>query len=248
MKKSALRTLLAVVFVALCWFLVSAAVNRPFLPGPLETLKALFGLVASGRIFPHAGSSLYRILLATLIGLAAALPAGILLGRSPRVDAAAGPVFRILYPIPKVVLLPVFVVLFGLGDFPKILLIALVLFFQLAIVIRDAAKSIPAELADTVRVYGAGRRQTLRHLILPACLPAVFTALKSSLGISIALLFITEVFASFSGLGYFIMNQMDARNYPQMYAAIVALALLGVLLYWALERLEARVCRWQRFA
>ena len=80
--------------------------------------------------------------------------------------------------------------------------------------------------------------------MLPGILPGILTALKASLGTSVALLMITELFASTSGLGYFIMNSMDSRDYPQMYAGIVILALMSAVLYGVLEAAESILCKW----
>ena len=96
-----------------------------------------------------------------------------------------------------------------------------------------------------LRSLGATPGQTFRHLLWPACLPAILTALRTALGIALALLFITETFSSYSGLGYFIMNAMETRNYEDMYAAIITLGLLGIGFYILLDRIERKACPWK---
>jgi NitT/TauT family transport system permease protein len=96
-----------------------------------------------------------------------------------------------------------------------------------------------------MRSMKAGPAGTLRHLILPGITPGILTALKSSLGTSVALLMITELFASTSGLGYFIMNSMDARKYPEMYSGILLLMGMSALMYVFLEIAERLLCRWR---
>lgn len=81
---------------------------------------------------------------------------------------------------------------------------------------------------------------------LAGCLPGILTALRTSLGIALALLFITETFAAFSGLGYFIMNRMEVRNYEEMYAAILTLAAIGIIAYMALDIAERKLCPWKK--
>ena len=166
--------------------------------------------------------------------------------RSRRWDALLSPFLYIFYSIPKVVFLPVIIVVLGLGDFPKIFIIAITVFFQIAIMVRDAAKAIPEEQVMTMRSLCGTKWQDFRHLIWPACLPGILTALRTSLGIALALLFITETFAAFSGLGYFIMNRMEVRNYEEMYAAILTLAAIGIIAYMALDIAERKLCPWKK--
>ena len=113
-------------------------------------------------------------------------------------------------------------------------------------IVRDAAKAIPEEQVMTMRSLCGTKWQNFRHLIWPACLPGILTALRTSLGIALALLFITETFAAFSGLGYFIMNRMEVRNYEEMYAAILTLAAIGIIAYMALDIAERKLCPWKK--
>lgn len=83
-----------------------------------------------------------------------------------------------------------------------------------------------------------------RHLLMPACLPQVLTSLRISVGTSVAVLFFAETFASFDGLGYLILDGMERREYPDMFAGIIGMALLGVLLYEIIYFVEKRCCRW----
>jgi NitT/TauT family transport system permease protein len=168
------------------------------------------------------------------------------MGQDPKLDSFLAPLLFLLYPVPKVVLLPVIVVLFGLGDFPKVLLITLIVFFQLAIVTRDAAKQLPEQYLLSGRSLGMSPSQLRRRVLLPACLPHAATSLRVGLGTAVSVLFFSETFASVSGLGYYIHDAMSQRDYPKMYAGILALALLGFLLYLLLSLLERRVSRWRR--
>lgn len=238
------KGLLSVIALFICWELVSMMIKRAFFPGPEQALAALGTLIRSKEFNIHILSSMFRICAGTIAGFSFALPLGLSMGYVKQIDSILSPILYLLYPIPKVVFLPVIIVAFGLGDMPKIFLIAIVLVFQLAVVIRDSAKSLPKEQIDAMRSLNATKFQTLRHLILPGCLPGIMTSLKAGLGTSTALLFIAEMYASFSGLGYYIMLCMDAREYEDMYAGIIALAMLGCGLYVFLEQLERKVCSW----
>ena len=237
--------LLSIAVLLLIWEAASAGLDRYFLPSPAVTVRTLAGLLGQAGIWSHMAASLRRISLGTLAGLMAAIPLGILMGRSGGADAILGAFFRLVYPVPKVVFMPVIVVMLGIGDSSKIFLIFMAVFFQMTIIIRDSTASLDPELSDVMRSMKAGPVFTLCHLVLPGITPGILTALKTSLGTSVALLMITELFASTSGLGYFIMNSMDARKYPEMYSGIILLMAMSTLIYMLLELAERILCRWR---
>ena len=190
--------------------------NKEFLPGAYNSVKKLIELTEAGTLIPHLWASAYRIIVGTLLGMMLSIPMGLFMGENPKVDRYLGMAFNVLYPIPKVVFLPILVVMLGVGDASKIFLIALVLFFQLTVVIRDAAKNIPKDVEQVMDSLGASWLQNMIHLVFPACLPEIMTSLRSTLGVSTAMLFITENFASFKGLGYYITRCMDSRDYAEI--------------------------------
>jgi ABC-type nitrate/sulfonate/bicarbonate transport system permease component len=225
------------------WWLVSLAVGSPALPGPGLAFAAFFA--EWPVIWPHILISAARVLAAMAIGTALAVPLGLVLGRSPRADAIAAPVIYLTYPIPKVVFLPVLMILFGLGNVPKVMLIAIIVFFQILVTARDAAKAVPEGSIVSVRSLGASRVDVYRHVVVPASLPDIFTALRIGTGTAIAVLFLTESFAGSSGLGYYIVDAWGQIDYPAMFAGIIAMALLGVVLYEALDAIETWATRWR---
>lgn len=244
MRKT-IKQCIVVIEILVIWLIGSKLLNEECLPMPTQAIESCIGLFVEGDIIRHILASLNRIVLGTLWGTLIAIPVGIILGYYEKVDKYIGGLFNFLYILPKVVFLPVIIVLMGIGDLPKIFLIGMVLFFQESVVIRDSAKSIPKEISRSMDVMGASSFQKIYHMVFPKCLPEVITSLRSSLGTSIALLFITENFASVSGLGYFITKSMDQRNYNQMYAAIIVLSVVGVVLYSLFGFLEKKVCKWK---
>jgi NitT/TauT family transport system permease protein len=208
-------------------------------------LAAFARLLVAGDLARHFAVSAARVLAGMVFALAAAVPLGVLLGRSPAAARVCGPLVAMLYPLPKVVFLPILIVLLGLGDAPKVLLIALVIFFQIVVVVWDATAAIPAASLLSLRSLHAGPWQTLRHLILPCCLPHILTGLRVTTGTAIAVLFFAETFASFDGLGYFILDGMETREYAAMYAGIIGMASLGLLFYALIGLLERVFCSWR---
>ena len=237
--------IIGLVLVLAFWQIGSMALDKPFLPTPGASFAAFFAFWLNGDMGQHFLISTFRILASILLAMVLAVPLGLAMGRVEWLGRLLNPVVYLLYPLPKVVFLPIIVVLMGLGNWPKIFLIALVVFFQIVVVTRDAASSIPKASLQSMRSLNATPWQTFCHLILPSCLPQILTSLRITLGTAIAILFFAETFASFDGLGYFILDGMETREYPAMYAGIIGLALLGLVLYWIVDLLENILCKWK---
>ncbi|PKM85727.1 MAG: ABC transporter permease [Firmicutes bacterium HGW-Firmicutes-11] len=225
------------------WYLLHLAVRSPIVPGPWETTVTFFKLM-TGNLLLHIGVSLYRILVAVMLSVIVGLPLGIYIGWSKRADKYLSPVVYLLYPIPKIAFLPVFLVLFGLGDASKIILIITIIFFQILLAARDGIKEITKEMVDSARSLGLGGRMLFFDLILPAVMPKMISALRISIGIGIAALFFAENYATRYGIGYFIMNSWVMVDYVAMFAGVMALSLLGILLFRLLDLLERKFCPW----
>jgi len=231
-------------FLAL-WQVLTWVVHRPILPPPMKVLPIFF-TTFFGELGLHFLASGARVLTAIMVAVVTAVPCGLVLGQMPKLDRLFAPLVAITYPIPKIVLLPVIYVLMGITDASKICLIALIIFFQILVVVRDEAANLRPELILSVRSLGAGRRALLRYVYFPATLPAVLTALRISVGTAIAVLFIAEQSLTSYGLGYYIVVETyQVLLYPEMYAGILAMSILGLGLYFAISGLENRVCRYQ---
>jgi len=235
----------AAIVILIIWQLASLIVNEPILPGPLPVILA-FVEELRGDLAEHFLVSAWRVLASVLLAVALAAPAGIILGQSERLNRLISPIVYLLYPIPKVVFVPIILLLLGIGDFPKIVIIFLILFFQILVLVRDSAASIEPKTLLSVRSLGAGRRALFRYVYFPASLPAILTALRQSVGTAVAVLYIAELFATQRGLGYYIyLNGNTLFNYPAMYAGVVAMSLLGLGLYFTVDRLEHGLCPWK---
>lgn len=241
--KHALCWVFGIAFVLAGWEITALILNTTALPTPTATIPVFARYAAS--LWPDFLISLWRLAASLALGCAFGVPIGLALGRSPKADALFAPVIYILYPLPKIVLLPILLVLLGLADAPKIVLISLTIFFQVVVVMRDAARAIPEATVLSVRSLGATHAQLWRHVVLPATLPDLFTTLRVSSGIAIAILFFAESIAGSTGIGYFIMESWGMVNYPRMFAGIIALALLGVLIYALFDILERRCTKWR---
>jgi NitT/TauT family transport system permease protein len=242
MKKRDL--IFAAIAILLTWQILSWLIDKPILPGPVIVLTTFITELRNGLVL-HILASLWRVIASTILAILLAVPAGLVMGQSRRINSIFSPILYLIYPIPKVVFVPVLLLIFGVGDLAKILIIFIILFFQIIVLVRDQAANLRPELLLSVRSLGAGRRALFRFVYYPASLPAILTALRQSVGTAVAVLYIAELFATQRGLGYYIyLTGSTLFDYPAMYAGIIAMSLLGLCLYFSVDWLEKRLCPW----
>ncbi|MFP4315845.1 MAG: ABC transporter permease [Desulfovibrionales bacterium] len=229
----------------LLWKIAAVQTGSAVLPHPEEVFAAFGQALFTAAFWGHFSSSGFRAVSAMAIAWAIGFPLGILMGGSKRIDAVLSPAVFLTYPIPKIVLLPVVLLLFGLGDLSKVVMISLILGYQVLVTTRDGVRTIPGQYLDSVRSLGASKPQIVTEVLVPGALPHGFTALRLNSGVSVAVLFFVESFATQQGLGYLIMDAWGRLDYQEMFVGIFGMSLLGVLLYEAANRLERISCRWR---
>ena len=237
--------LLAALGLLVLWQVTAMLIRRPILPAPWEVLVVFVRELGNGLLI-HFGVSLWRVVAGMALSVVAAAPAGLAIGGSKTWNRIFSPIIYLLYPIPKVVFVPIVFLFLGIGDTAKIAIIFLILFFQIVVLVRDQAAGSPPQLLQSLRSLGAGRRALFRFIYLPASLPAILTALRQSIGTAVAILYVTELFATKYGLGYYIYyNGSTLLDYPAMYAGVIAMSLLGLGMYFAVDWMERKLCKWK---
>lgn len=228
--------------IFLFWYLMYFFLNTSAIPNPFSTIVYSFN--SFPILMPHLLMSFIRISIALVLSALIGTLIGIFMARNQLVDDLLAPIVYILYPIPKIAFLPILMLLFGLNETPKILLVISVIVFQFIMSIKDAVKDIDFAYFDSAKSLNLSGFQTYKHIIVPAILPSFFTALRISVGISMAVLFFGENFSTHLGIGYFIMNSYAMVNYMGMYAGILALSLMGLMIFSALDFVEVKLCPW----
>jgi len=236
---------LAAIGLFLVWQIVAMLVNMPILPAPLKVFTVFIEELQHG-LLNHFIFSLWRVFAGMALSVLVAAPVGLAIGGSKTLDRFFSPLIYLLYPIPKVVFVPVVILFLGIGDVAKITIMFLILFFQIVVLVRDQAAGLAPQLIQSLNSLGAGRRALFRFVYLPASLPAILTALRQSIGTAVAVLYITELSATKYGLGYYIYyNGSTLLDYPAMYAGVMAMSLLGLGMYFSVDWLERRLCKWK---
>lgn len=243
-KETRLWYIYGILIVLALWQAASFGVNLPIVPSPLVVINNLVSIFAS-KIAIHSFYSLWRIVAGVFLAVLVGIPLGLGMGYFLRWDRALSPVVYLTYPIPKIALLPIIMLLFGLGETSKILMIFLIIVFQVIVAVRDGVKSIPHETYYPLYSLGAGNIDIFREILIPASLPKFLTSLRVAMATAISVLFFTETFGTQYGMGYFIMDAWLRVNYLEMYSGIVVLSGIGLILFGAIDYIEKKTCYWQ---
>ena len=241
-----LRVLALVGLVAL-WEMATRTgwVPALFLPSPLGVIGELLEMARSGQLVVHLAVSLRRLLLGFALGAAAGVTVGVLTGFFARADAVGQPLIAATFPIPKIALLPLLILWLGIGEPSKVAVIALGVFFPMAINTYAGVRQADPLLVRAAVAFGAGRWSVIRKVILPSALPMIFAGLKLGAGTALLLLVAAEMIAAESGIGFLVLHAGNIMDTTKLMVGIVCLSLLGVLSHWALTRGERVAVPWR---
>lgn len=244
LKKKLGMFLQGFIFFNLIWFLASLLMETSALPGPIKVYSNLPKVFGQGFQL-HLAASFSRVFWGLLISVVIGLIIGILMGTSSKINGLLNPLIYFTYPIPKTALLPVVMILFGLGDQSKITLIVLITVFQVIIAVRDAVIHIEKELYQPLMSLGASKVQMFLHVTLSAIIPEVLTNMRLAVGTALSVLFFAENYGTKYGLGYYIQDCWTRIDYVSMYGGILLLSLLGFVLFIGVDILQQVLCKWQ---
>jgi ABC-type nitrate/sulfonate/bicarbonate transport system permease component len=226
------------------WWVASAGSQSFYLPPLRDILQTFVSVWLGPRLVEDVLPSLARLLagfaLATVLGVGL----GVAVGSSPRLRAACEPVLEFLRAIPPPVLVPIFILVAGIGTSMKVLVIVSGCIWPILLNTVEGVRGRDELLEDTCRVYGIGGAARLRHLVLRAASPQIVTGMRQALSIGIILMVISEMFAASSGLGFTIIQFQRSFAIPEMWSGILLLGLLGVALSLLFRVFERQVLSW----
>lgn len=236
--------LYSIIVITIIWYVIFLILKTPIVPSPIIVYINIVNIFKE-KISIHVLYSLGRIFIGIFISIAIGVPLGFLIGYYKKLDKFLSPLIYFTYPIPKMALLPIIMLLLGLGEASKIIMIVLIIIFQIIITARDSVKEIPLETYHALNSLGASKVQIFREIVLPASLSEVITATRLALGTAISILFFTETYGTQYGMGYLIMDSWMRVNYIEMYSGIVILSLMGVLIFSIIDIIEEYFCAWR---
>lgn len=241
-----LKSVYSLVILLVIWELVGQfeLIHYYFLP-PLSAIVMRFiELTLSGEMLYNAYLTLYRALVGLAIASVLGVIVGVLSARNDLVDWFFDPIIKIGYPIPIIALIPVFMLWFGIGDVSKIIMVAVGTFWPVAVNARDSTRQVQTNLVWSAKMMGTSDRRLLWRVILPASLPGILTGFQIAMPLSLIITFVFEMVAGGGGLGALEIAGVRSFESEQVYAAIIAIMLIGIALDRGLRMARNRLLHW----
>lgn len=238
-------------FLLLGWALVSNMgwVDPVILPSPQVMFHTTTDFIAAGYsntpAWRHIGVSVMRTFAGLGGGIMFGIPVGLLIGYYRPANAVLGPIFSFIRPVPPIAFIPLVILYFGIGEFPKILLIGIAAFLYIVLNTSNGVRAIPIDLIRAALNLGAKPHQMIARVILPAALPQIMTGIKTATALSWAIVVAAELVAAQAGLGYMIMDASTFFRVPYVYLGIIIIGVIGVALEWCTNVMEHRMLHWR---
>ena len=230
------------------WSLAAALewVPAQILIAPWEVARSAAELAESGELTDHLGISLYRLFAGFSLGSAGGIAFGILLGLSPGLRSYVDPLFNVLRQLPTVALIPLFILIFGIGEIFKVFIVIKATFFIVALAAHDAIRSLSARYFEVAAIYRLTRWQTVRRIVLPAIIPATLAGVRIALGRSWMVLVGAELLAADSGLGQMMEMGRQMFRMDIVMVGVVLTGIIGFTLDRGFRLLETYLMRWKK--
>ncbi|MFC4535817.1 ABC transporter permease [Sphaerisporangium dianthi] len=245
-----LRRSLALLLLAAAWELLprAGAVDQVFVPPLSEVLIAWYDLLAGGRLVEHFQASLIRSVSGFGLAIVLAIPLGLAIGWYRPVADFLNPVLELFRNTSPVALLPVFVLILGLGEPSKITFILYACAWPILLNTVGGVRTVEPLLIKSARSMGLGPLRLFRKVILPAAVPTIFTGIRLAGAYSILVLLFAEMVGAKAGLGYLVQDAQFSFRIPDMYAGIITISVLGLLFNLLLLSVERRFSTWRTSA
>ncbi len=238
---------LAIALIIAGWVSFSA-VHPELMPGPQEVwarfVKTIEKPIAKTTLLGHAWASLRRVLLALLIAWSFGISFGILIGWNRKARAFFGSIFEVIRPIPPIAWIPIVIMWFGIGEFPKILLVFIGTFVPLVINTSTGIEMVDKINIDVGRVFGGNNRQILADIVIPTALPSIFAGIRTSVSSGWTTVLAAEMLGAQKGLGALVTRGWQGSDMALVLVAVITIAIIGALLSAVLVKLEKVVCPW----
>lgn len=222
------------------------AIDTRLFSSPSLIIQAFFPLLFSGELIYNTAVSVQRVILGFIVGAVPGIILGISMGLSPFVRSAVEPMIAATYPIPKLAIMPLILLVFGLGETSKVFTIAIGVFYLVVINTMAGVLDIDKIYLDVARNYGANRRDFYLTVALPGALPMIFAGLKLGMGMALILIVAAELSAAKAGVGWMIWRAYDMFDIEQMFVALIVLSVLGYIFSLLLDAVERWIVPWKQ--
>lgn len=238
MYKRVIYLILPVVFFLLLWEVISrsGAVNIALFPPPSAVVSAFMAMLISGTLVSDIATSLWRLVIALVLGALIGVAVGLVTGRNKTVALMIGPIIQLLRPLPPVAITPLVIVWFGIDNGAKIFSISFAVFFPVWINAHIGSQNIPHAYLWNARLLTSSPWKIFTKVVFPAALPFIATGIRTAIALAFIMVFVSELAGASNGLGYRISITHLAYRIDEMMAALAVLAILGALVDWLFSK------------
>lgn len=240
-------TIASPIFLLLLWEFLSRTglLDIRFFPPPTAIVDTFFDMVATGILFEHVGVSLYRIFLGFLLGVVPGVVIGLLMGLYSPIRHFVSPIVMALMPIPTLALLPIIIILFGIGDLSKVITIAGSVFFPVVINTVAGVINIESIYLDVAKNYGASKMSFFLKIALPGALPVMLEGIQMGQAIALLTIVAAEMMGATSGIGFLIWTSYKAFLLKEMYVGLILISFFGYLFSLILRGMQKKMVPWR---
>jgi NitT/TauT family transport system permease protein len=220
-------------------------IHSLFLPAPVTIAAALYHLTISGELWRHLSASLARLAIGWVIGAVGGIAVGLAVGLWSAARSPGMAVVSALFPIPKIALVPLFIIWFGIGEGSKIVTLAFGVFFPTVIATVGGVDNVPRGLIRMAQSFGLSHAAIVRKIVLPGALPALLSGFRVTASIAIILLVAAEMIGADRGIGAFVLAAGNLYDTGNLLAGIVVLSAMGLVVAWLIGRVERWLLVWR---
>ena len=226
------------------WLSLRGAISPLFFPAPSTIVRTLARMIADGTLAPHVKGTVVRLGTGFLLGGTSGLLLGLGMGWSPRLRGIVDPIIAGLHPIPKIAIFPLIMIIFGIGEASKIVVISIAAFFPMLINSMSGVRQLNPVYFEVTRNYRASTYKTFSRVIVPGSLPSILSGLRLAINMSLVISIAVELLAAKYGLGLIIWFSWQTLRIEELYASLIVIGLLGVSVNLFLQYLTRRVTPW----
>lgn len=239
--------ILAIILIAVGWITFSGS-HPDLMPAPSEVwerfIRTFTKPVAKVTLIGHAWASLRRVLIALFIAWAFGISFGILIGWNKKAKAFFGSIFEVIRPIPPIAWIPIIIMWFGIGEFPKVLLVFIGTFVPLVINTSAGIEMVDKINIHVGKIFGGNNRQILKDIVIPTALPSIFAGIRTSVSSGWTTVLAAEMLGANEGLGSLVTRGWQGSDLSLVLVAVITIAIIGALLSIILQKIEKVVCPW----
>ena len=245
-NKKPLNFIVVIIVFLLLWELASYLgwLSAIFFPKPSVILQTFFHLIATGSLLENTSVTLFRITVGSLAGIIPGITLGVLMGWSKRIRSLLDPIIAAIHPIPKIAIFPLILIIFGIGELSKIVVIAISAFFPSLITSMTGVQHIDPVYLEVAQNYGATRWKLFTRVLFPSSLPSILSGIRLGFNTGLLLTIAIELLSANKGLGVMIWFSWQTLRVEELYATLIMISLIGIIINIGLKALFEWIAPW----